>query len=335
MSRNNFMTSKSPFDKNSISMINNVLVNGAINSGNLMSLNTRRRSSGILETAALIGAAKVISDINNTNQNNTSVNVRNTQNTVQNRSLASNSDYYSTNAQNSSYNNVTQAYSTNYNNDRNNSIWTNTATNQPLTGSAPNEINNINPEKIKFKNIPNLINPILKGQKIPLNSGIDRVKVGFGWNVTNNKCDVDVSAFMLNESQKALGEDWFVFYGQPKSPDTSISFREDNATDREIIDIDFTKINPQVTKIVFVLTINDALTDNLNFGMLKDAYARILDSNNNEIVSFKMTDYYTNVISMMIGEIYLYKGNWKFSAVGNGVSRDLAGLCQMYGLEVL
>ena len=69
--------------------------------------------------------------------------------------------------------------------------------------------------------------------------------------------------------------------------------------------------------------------------MLKDAYIRIMDSSNNELVSFKMKEYYSNITSMMIGEIYRYNGIWKFNAIGNGVARDLAGLCELYGVQVV
>ena len=69
--------------------------------------------------------------------------------------------------------------------------------------------------------------------------------------------------------------------------------------------------------------------------MLNSAYIRLLDhKNRTELVSFLMTDYYTNVISMMIGELYLHNGNWKFHGVGNGVAKDLAGLCGLYGVRV-
>ena len=36
---------------------------------------------------------------------------------------------------------------------------------------------------------------------------------------------------------------------------------------------------------------------------------------------------------MMLGEIYLHNKEWKFNAIGNGVARDLDGLCQLYGVE--
>lgn len=188
------------------------------------------------------------------------------------------------------------------------------------------------------KPTPPLRKPTRKGQKVTL-EGVgrqSRLKVCLGWNVLNQQCDVDVSAFLLGGSGKVIGDDWFVFYGQEKSPDSSVCFYEDNGPDREYITVDFNKLNPNVTKIVFVLTINEAFQKRLNFSMLKDAYIRILDGSTlAEHISFKMTDYYTNVSSMMIGEIYLHNNNWKFNAVGNGVAKDLAGLCELYGVQTI
>lgn len=186
--------------------------------------------------------------------------------------------------------------------------------------------------------VPTLTRPIQKGQKQNLSSGspIVALKACFGWNTTNPQCDVDVSAFMLGTDGKVVGDDWFVFYGQTTSPDASTEFKMDGTTDCETVSIDFRKLNKNVKKIVFVLTIHEAFEKNLNFSMIKDAYVRILDSTNNtELVSFKMTEYYSNVISMMIGELYDYNGTWKFNAVGNGVSKDLAGLCELYGVQVI
>lgn len=187
------------------------------------------------------------------------------------------------------------------------------------------------------KTVPPLLHPVQKGQKTPLASNRipNAVHACFGWNTSNPQCDVDVSAFLLDAGGKAMDDSWFVFYGQTVSPDQSTRFRIDDAADREIIDIRFSSLNPDIRKIVFVLTINDAFEKNLNFSMIKDAYIRILDADDqSELVSFRMTDYYSNVISMMIGEIYLHNGAWKFNAIGNGVARDLAGLCSLYGIAV-
>lgn len=185
--------------------------------------------------------------------------------------------------------------------------------------------------------LPPLLHSIQKGQKVLLSPSqtIRQADVCLGWNSKDARCDVDVSAFLLGGDGKVIGDDWFVFYGQTKSPDGSTVFEVDGKIDREVIRLDLTRLNPAVKKIVFVLTINEAFEKKLNFGMLKDAYIRILDhGSQKELVSFSMTDYYSNVISMMIGELYLHGGNWKFHGIGNGVAKDLAGLCGLYGVQV-
>ena len=184
--------------------------------------------------------------------------------------------------------------------------------------------------------VPTLVNKVQKGQKTQLSLGaLTAVEARFGWNVTDARCDVDVSAFLLGADGTVIGDSWFVFYGQTLSPDGSTRFVEGGSADREMIQIDLARLDPQVKKIVFVLTINDALENRLHFGMLKDAYIRIMDQSGKELVSFLMTEYYNNIISMMIGELYLHNGAWKFNAVGNGVARDLAGLCGLYGVQVV
>lgn len=212
-------------------------------------------------------------------------------------------------------------------------------TSHARTSIAPSHAQNIAQPTAtpRQRQIPPLVKPVQKGQKVMLNPNapVRSIKACFGWNTTNPQCDVDVSAFLLGADGKVLGDSWFVFYGQTVSPDQSTEFQAEDSTDCEIVSINLQKLNPNVQKIVFVLTINEAFENNLHFGMMKDAYVRILDGTTQaELVSFQMTDYYSNVISMMIGEIYLHNGTWKFNAIGNGVAKDLAGLCSLYGVEV-
>ena len=185
--------------------------------------------------------------------------------------------------------------------------------------------------------LPSLTKRVSKGQKVPLNLSSKKIKVNFGWNVKNPACDVDVSAFLLSGSGKVVGDDYFVFYGQESSPEKSVLFKNmETANVLEVFDIDTAVLNPAVAKIVFVMTINDALENSLNFSMLKDAYIQIADPlNNTELASFLVEEYYNNINSMMMGEIYLHNGAWKFNAIGNGVNKDLAGLCEFYGVQVI
>ena len=114
-----------------------------------------------------------------------------------------------------------------------------------------------------------------------------------------------------------------------------LSFTDRPKADPKTITIRLDRLNPSVKKIVFVLTIHEAFEKNFNFGMITDAYIRILHpDSHSEAVSFQMKECSSNVISMMIGEIYLHNDEWKFGAIGNGIAGDLAGLCAFYGVEV-
>ena len=193
------------------------------------------------------------------------------------------------------------------------------------------------PAALKYRKPPALRNLVQKGQKVNIGTDgqLKGLKVAMGWNTSNPRCDIDLSAFLLGPSGKVPGDDWFVFYGQTDSPDGSVSLDVNgSAEDREVAYINLAKLSPGIKKIVFVLTINEALAYRLNFSMVKDAYIRILVTDTRrEIYSFLLTDYYANVTSMMLGELYLYNGTWKFNAIGNGVAKDLAGLCELYGVQ--
>lgn len=182
-----------------------------------------------------------------------------------------------------------------------------------------------------------------KGQKTSLtklNPNLTEVDICLGWSILNQACDLDTSAFMLGANGRVIGDDWFVFYGQPVSPDGSINHHGDSRDgagvgDDEVITVKLNQVNQQVQKIVFVVTINEALERGLNFSMVKDAYVRIVDkSNGRELCKFNLTDYYASVTSMVVGELYRHNGEFKLNPVGDGVAKDLAGLCGMYGVNV-
>ena len=184
-----------------------------------------------------------------------------------------------------------------------------------------------------------------KGQKISFEQmcpGLNIVHVGLGWDLGRNgqNYDLDVDVFMLGADGKVVGDDWFVFYNQPVSPDRSVQLLCDSTTgagdgDDEIVEVQLIKVNPLVQKMVFIVSINEAKQHGYNFSNVDNAYVRITDvKTGNEIARFQLTDYYSNVNSMVVGEIYKHNGQWKFNPVGDGVSADLMDLCVRYGVNV-
>ena len=188
------------------------------------------------------------------------------------------------------------------------------------------------------RRMPPMLMPVARGQKTALRlqeRGCTRIRFGFGWHTNDARCDVDASAFLLGESGRVLSDEGFVFYGQQTSSDGSVRFQPNGADDRETITVDTARIDPRIRKIVFVLTIDEALTQKLHFGMLQNVYLRILDDRDGrEILSYPLENAFENVTSMTLGELYLHQGQWKFNPVGNGVHMDLAGQCALYGVTL-
>ena len=176
----------------------------------------------------------------------------------------------------------------------------------------------------------------MKGQKIPI-TGSGKIQIGLGWDVNDSRCDLDASAFMLDKNNKIVGDEWFIFYGQDTSPDNSVKYKtfdigvacEDDAE----LTIDLNMVSPNVEKILIAITIYEAFANRLNFGMVSNVFARIIDADTNKETSrFVQDECYSNVTALVLGELYRYKGTWKFNAVGSGVARDLAQFCAMYGV---
>ena len=183
-----------------------------------------------------------------------------------------------------------------------------------------------------------------KGQKTSLakfGNALENIDVGLGWDVANQGVyDLDAECFILGANDKVLGDDWFVYYNQPASPDGAICHSGDNRTgdgtgDDEVINVRLSRVNPQAQKLVFVVTINEAKERGLNFSGVQNAYIRLVDkATNRELCRFNLTEYYSNVTSMVVAELYRHNGEWKMNPVGDGMPADLYDLCIRYGVNV-
>lgn len=193
--------------------------------------------------------------------------------------------------------------------------------------------------------LPAPVRLLRKGEKFSLTKNAPSatsLRIGIGWDFSASvQYDVDIEAFMLGADEKVPGDEWIVFYGQLQSPDSAVKHRGDssssglNEADCEQIDIDLSKVDKQITKIALVVTINEAKLHGYNFSGIKDAYIRISDNRTGkEIVRYELTDYYREVVSMVVGEIYFRNNEWRFNPVGMGTGDDLEGLCNRYGIEV-
>lgn len=217
--------------------------------------------------------------------------------------------------------------------------------NRRQSGPAPGQRRSTPPPPPRHPHPPVSGQMLQKGQKISLSQldpGLNLVEVGMGWDLGPNSggYDLDVEAFLLGPSGKVPGDDWFVFYNQPASPDGAVRLLESGPSggapwDDRVMQVRLSQVDPRVSRIAFIVTINEALDHGYNFSGVSNAYVRLVNkSARRELVRFQLTDYYSSVCSMVVGELYRYKDEWRFSPVGNGTGDDLAGLCRRYGVTV-
>ncbi|MDE6502786.1 MAG: TerD family protein [Ruminococcus sp.] len=175
-----------------------------------------------------------------------------------------------------------------------------------------------------------------KGQKISLSkesAGLSSVTVGLGWDEAKQKrglfakkeraIDCDASAILLRNGV-LVGKEDIVYFAHLKHSSGSVIHKGDNLTgagagDDEQITVNLSIVPSDVHNIVFVVNIYQALHRNQHFGMIKNAFIRIVDNRNNtEICRYNLTDDYSGCMAMIFGEIYKHNNEWKFNAIGQG-----------------
>ena len=185
---------------------------------------------------------------------------------------------------------------------------------------------------------------LTKGQKISLDKGVRLALVGLGWDTNKYDgaadFDLDASAFLLGANGKVRKDSDFIFYGNLRHPSDAVLHQGDNLTgagegDDEQIMVDLSRLPAEVSKLVFVVNIYDANVRKQHFGMIRNAFIRIVDlSNRSEICRFNLTEDYSGMTGMVVGEIYRYNGEWKFNAIGSGFQGGLSALGRNFGVDV-
>lgn len=194
-----------------------------------------------------------------------------------------------------------------------------------------------------------------KGQKVSLskdNAGLAKVIVGLGWDELKSSSggglfsslfkaqpkpiDCDASAIMLKNG-KFVDQKDLVYYGNLRHKSGTVNHQGDNLTgegegDDEQIIIDLSKVPQEYDKIVIVVNIYQAVQRNQHFGLIENAFIRLVDARNNkEMCKYNLTDDYSGMTAMIFGEVYRHNGEWKFSAIGQGTKDPgLVELCRRY-----
>lgn len=185
-----------------------------------------------------------------------------------------------------------------------------------------------------------------KGGNVSLTKEAPTMKIaiaGLGWDmrVTDGSAfDLDASVFMVGADEKVISDASFIFFNNKTSPCGSVVHQGDNRTgegdgDDEKVALHFDKIPAEVQKLVFAVTIHEAEERKQNFGMVSNAYIRIVNADNEtEIARFDLSEDASTETAMNFGELYRHNAEWKFKAVGQGYAGGLAALATAYGVNL-
>ncbi|TSB31344.1 TerD family protein [Streptomyces benahoarensis] len=186
---------------------------------------------------------------------------------------------------------------------------------------------------------------LAKGGNVSLSKAapdLTQIMVGLGWDArstTGAPFDLDASA-LLCAGGRVLGDEYFVFYNNLKSPEGSVEHTGDNLTgegegDDESILVDLTGVPDRVDKIVFPVSIHEADLRGQSFGQVSNAFIRIVNqADGSELARYDLSEDASAETAMIFGEVYRYHGEWKFRAVGQGYASGLRGIALDFGVNV-
>ncbi|MGN0299142.1 MAG: TerD family protein [Lachnospiraceae bacterium] len=188
-----------------------------------------------------------------------------------------------------------------------------------------------------------------KGQKVSLskeNAGLSKVIIGLGWDEAKPQktsgffgslfaappqaIDCDASAILL-QNGKLVDKQDIVYFGNLRHKSGTVQHMGDNLTgagegDDEQIFVELARVPACYDRIVLVANIYQAVQRKQQFGMIENAYIRLIDAGNNrEMCKYNLTENYNGMTAMIFGEVYRRNGEWKFSAIGQGTQDGSLG----------
>ena len=149
----------------------------------------------------------------------------------------------------------------------------------------------------------------------------------FGSSSSGLSEDIDCDAFAVRLTNNHIeSSDDIVYFGHLSTRDNSIKHTGDNLTgdgdgDDETIIINLEAVTSD--SVMIGVNIYQGRRRNQHFGMLQNAYVRIVDMDTNkELCRYTLDDKYNNYVSIIFGELCKNNNEWSFIAKGEAVDAN-------------
>lgn len=182
-----------------------------------------------------------------------------------------------------------------------------------------------------------------RGANVPLTReipGLKHIVVGVSWNAGAEPVLQDnlvMAAILCNDADMAISAEHFVFFNQLTSPDMSVSqLQTALAGDQEQVEIDLPDVPLEVSRIAFILYVNEGTAARRTLGQLRQLTVAIRDATDNrELVSSEnLAPVLSTETALVVGEVYRHRSDWKFRVVGEGYATGITGVASDYGLPL-
>lgn len=144
--------------------------------------------------------------------------------------------------------------------------------------------------------------------------------------VKKGNADIDPYVFLLDKDGRAFGDGSLIFFGKERSDCGGVRYFQNDGH----IEIDLSAVDYRVEKITLAYAVYAADSMN-NFSAVSSP--KISICTDTERISFVMDELMSESCAVA-AEFYLYKGEWKISAVGAGYISGIAKLCNSFGIDV-
>ncbi|MFJ2548245.1 TerD family protein [Pseudomonas sp. NPDC087612] len=143
--------------------------------------------------------------------------------------------------------------------------------------------------------------------------------------------DVNLTAFLVTDAGKVLDDSGMVFFNAPEHASGSAAFSPPINQAGKVshsISFDLSRLPGNISKIAITLTQDGSGGD---FAQVKDLRAKV--ESGDQVIELTPGSF-EGETGITVLELYVRNGQWKIRAVWQGFASGLAGLCNMYGVEV-
>ncbi|MFJ6937999.1 restriction endonuclease [Streptomyces sp. NPDC101132] len=154
--------------------------------------------------------------------------------------------------------------------------------------------------------------------------------LGMTW---SGSVPLDVCALVC-EGSRVLGDDWFVFYNNPRTPDGAVRTATGSGPDKAAIDVAFEALPARADRLVIVAAVDPEAAPGADLTGFTGACIRLLDGDGQEQGRLDVSDGRPLETALVLGSFRRRaNGDWDFVMGGKGYRDGLAQLLGDFGVD--